>query len=409
MNVVTAIDPVPPEHLELARAMLRRLPEFADRLATLLSEEEEHYRRVNAAAPDELRKVCEANLRRALSAVLEGQDLALDAARKTGRAQARQGVPLPSVLRAFRIAGTFAYETLVEQAPHGTIAPDQLVRISGSVWKTIDLYSDVLAAAYREVAAESARENEQARLDLLDTVLDGRLRSDIDPDETARILGLPSAGTLVVVVCADRAAGTQAGNAADSASRTGAAPPLRAGRWRSVWRPGPDTEVGIVAVERTEDLRALREELGGGSLAVGMSRPFAGLAETPTAFGRARVALRSLPRGRTGVAVFGESPVPTLVAGSPALARDVARAVLAGVLSLPAVERKVLLDTLSAWFHSGGAAKTAADGLFVHPNTVRYRMRRIQDLTRRDPADPIGAAELYVALETVRLDPGLMH
>jgi DNA-binding PucR family transcriptional regulator len=80
------------------------------------------------------------------------------------------------------------------------------------------------------------------------------------------------------------------------------------------------------------------------------------------------------------------------------------RATLSSVLALPPAEQKVLLGTLAAWFAGHGSAKEAADQLFVHPNTVRYRLRRVQELTKRDLNDPADVGELYVALASVRLD-----
>jgi DNA-binding PucR family transcriptional regulator len=77
--------------------------------------------------------------------------------------------------------------------------------------------------------------------------------------------------------------------------------------------------------------------------------------------------------------------------------------VLTDLLALPAAERDVLLATLRAWFTEHGSARDAAERLFVHPNTVRYRIRRVQELTGRDLGDPRGIAELYLAVESVRL------
>jgi DNA-binding PucR family transcriptional regulator len=145
--------------------------------------------------------------------------------------------------------------------------------------------------------------------------------------------------------------------------------------------------------------------LGSLPVAAGMSKPFTGFPDVPDALHRARIARRSLPAATAGVVVFGDSPVTTLVAAAPGMARDVVRSALAGVLTLPAAERKVLLDTLLAWFAGHGSAKEAADRLFVHPNTVRYRLRRVQELTKRDLTDPVDIGELYVALESVRLEP----
>jgi DNA-binding CsgD family transcriptional regulator len=378
--------------------MLARLPEFSDRLAKLLTEEEEFYRRVDNVAPEELRRVCRANLERALNSFIEGRGLALDAARKTGLAQARQGIPLSAGLRAFRIGGTFVYETLLGQAGPVVITSAQTVELSSCVWKTIDLYSDALANAYNEVARETSQENGRARLHLLDSLLQGRLSNQLELEDAVRALGLPTAGTFVVVAVENV---TRSG---ESDGRDSVETLLLARRWRSVWRPGGDGETGIVVVDRTEDVHRLREVLGSMSLAAGMSRPFTALTEIPGATQRARVARRTLSPGSAGVIVFGDSPVTTLVASAPAMGRDVVRSVLSGVLQLAQAERKVLLDTLFAWFAGHGSAKETADRLFVHPNTVRYRLRRVQDLTKRDLTDPADIGELYVALESVRLE-----
>jgi len=44
-----------------------------------------------------------------------------------------------------------------------------------------------------------------------------------------------------------------------------------------------------------------------------------------------------------------------------------------------------LTETLDAYLDCGGAIEACARKLFVHPNTVRYRLRRIADFTGRDP------------------------
>jgi purine catabolism regulator len=43
-----------------------------------------------------------------------------------------------------------------------------------------------------------------------------------------------------------------------------------------------------------------------------------------------------------------------------------------------------------------------ADALGVHRNTVRRRLRRVEDLTGRSPATARGRAELWVAAEIAR-------
>ncbi|MER2171185.1 MAG: helix-turn-helix domain-containing protein, partial [Psychrobacillus psychrodurans] len=43
----------------------------------------------------------------------------------------------------------------------------------------------------------------------------------------------------------------------------------------------------------------------------------------------------------------------------------------------------VLTDTLDSYLDCGGAVETCARLLFVHPNTVRYRLKRIAEVTGR--------------------------
>lgn len=62
-----------------------------------------------------------------------------------------------------------------------------------------------------------------------------------------------------------------------------------------------------------------------------------------------------------------------------------------------------LTETLDAYLDSGGAIEACARKLFVHPNTVRYRLRRITDFTGRDPTIPRDAYVLRVASTVARL------
>ena len=62
-----------------------------------------------------------------------------------------------------------------------------------------------------------------------------------------------------------------------------------------------------------------------------------------------------------------------------------------------------LTETLDAYLDSGGAIEACARKLFVHPNTVRYRLKRIADFTGRDPTTPRDAYVLRVAATVGRL------
>lgn len=62
-----------------------------------------------------------------------------------------------------------------------------------------------------------------------------------------------------------------------------------------------------------------------------------------------------------------------------------------------------LLETVDTYLECGGVLETCARTLFVHPNTVRYRLRRVTDLTGRNAADPRDAHVLRIALSVGRL------
>ncbi|BBY83144.1 PucR family transcriptional regulator [Mycolicibacterium pulveris] len=108
------------------------------------------------------------------------------------------------------------------------------------------------------------------------------------------------------------------------------------------------------------------------------------------------------------------------VAGWPGAPRPVAarellpeRALLGDATAIAALDSEVmrpladagptLTETLDAYLDSGGAIEACARKLFVHPNTVRYRLKRIADFTGRDPTVPRDAYVLRVAASVGRL------
>ena len=82
-----------------------------------------------------------------------------------------------------------------------------------------------------------------------------------------------------------------------------------------------------------------------------------------------------------------------------------AREHLISAVYRPLVEAgEVLLDTVTAFLDSGGALEATARALFVHANTVRYRLRRIADVSGETPTEARGAFVLRLALALGRLD-----
>jgi DNA-binding PucR family transcriptional regulator len=69
----------------------------------------------------------------------------------------------------------------------------------------------------------------------------------------------------------------------------------------------------------------------------------------------------------------------------------------------------VLLDTVSTYLDAGGSIEATARAMFIHPNTVRYRLKRVGEITGYSPGNPRDSFTLRVALTLGRLlnpDPG---
>ncbi|GAA0813049.1 PucR family transcriptional regulator [Spirilliplanes yamanashiensis] len=65
-----------------------------------------------------------------------------------------------------------------------------------------------------------------------------------------------------------------------------------------------------------------------------------------------------------------------------------------------------LLETLDAFFAAAGVLESAARALYVHPNTVRYRLKRVAEVTGFSPLEARDAYALRLALTIGRLEPG---
>ena len=70
---------------------------------------------------------------------------------------------------------------------------------------------------------------------------------------------------------------------------------------------------------------------------------------------------------------------------------------------LPLAQEPALLATTQAYLEGSPHIEATARSLFVHPNTVRYRLRRIAEVTGYSPTEPEGAFCLRLALVYGRL------
>jgi len=83
-----------------------------------------------------------------------------------------------------------------------------------------------------------------------------------------------------------------------------------------------------------------------------------------------------------------------------ALAGDLlAKQTLIANYYLPLAENSLeLLNTLKNYFENGGSLEATSKALYVHANTVRYRLKRIQELLGEDMTHPRTSFVAQVAL-----------
>jgi sugar diacid utilization regulator len=66
-----------------------------------------------------------------------------------------------------------------------------------------------------------------------------------------------------------------------------------------------------------------------------------------------------------------------------------------------------LVETLRAWLDAFGDVAAAADSVFVHQNTFRYRLRRVAEVGHLDLTDPDQRFAAMLQLRVVHVDPVL--
>ena len=158
-------------------------------------------------------------------------------------------------------------------------------------------------------------------------------------------------------------------------------------------------------------LRRLHDEVGE-PLAIGVSSPCQGAASFAAGFEEAWHALvgTSVLQGEPGVMTYEElGPYKYLLRMSldPG-ARDTHRDAIRLLSDYDRQRSTFLLRTLEEFLRRRGSIAATAAALFVHPNTLRQRLRRIQELSgldlRRDDW-----LMVEIALKLVRLEAAMAH
>lgn len=342
---------------------------------------------------DVLHSIVEENIAALLDA-LSGEDISLDAPRRAGRVKAEFGIPMVSLLHAYRLAGLQLWDEMQARAV-GVNRTDELLLFSTRLWGLIDTFSGAAAEAYRDFIDERERRDEQARGVVLLRILDGSASSREVP-AILRAIGLPDRAVYLVVGGERRSTGEDPlPEVAERLLRVGVT---------SAWTTWQGEEVGLLACRDAAGIERAHEVVAATAHSrVGVSRPFSEVTAAPTAVHQARIAIACIGQSDAGTHTYGSAPLDVLVAAQPGLAAELLDGVLAGVLAPEVRDSQVLIDTLEAWFATSGSTTATAQRLHCHRNTVLHRLGRVHALTGRSTTDPAQAAELYVAVRASRL------
>jgi PucR C-terminal helix-turn-helix domain/GGDEF-like domain len=352
------------------------------------------YRTDAVITAEVLRRTCLDNIDFVFGPIGRAPALASPESRENGRQRAKAGAPLTAVMEAYRVAARYLWECLAETAARSSVPAEVTLRAASEMWLVLDTFTQEMAEGYREEITSQLLSQEQERSALVQALLEGRL-ADANLWDAADILQIPLHGPYVVITAQVSGIGRHALPQAEAA--------LQSIGVASAWRLLHDVEVGIAWLPSPQahlgHLVDVLQSISTGC--VGISPPYEDLRHTAQSLRLARIALRGAFEAQR-VTVFDRDPLAIAAASAPDVMQRVARSILAALGQVSADERARLLTTFGAWLDCGGSASQAASTLFCHPNTVRHRMRRLEQRTGRSLADPRGIAELSLAFEIDR-------
>ncbi|MEU9036025.1 helix-turn-helix domain-containing protein [Streptomyces sp. NPDC048352] len=294
-----------------------------------------------------------------------------DAAYELGRGEVRDGRSMDALLSAYRVGARVAWRGLAARAVPAGLPAAQVAKFAELTFAYIDELSAASAAGHADELAARGRAHERHLEQLARDLLSGA-----SPD---------------VLLAAAGRAGWQ-----PPVSLTAVL--LPAAQARPAYRtldPGtlvlddlPDAS-GVLLVPDADRAHLLRQ-LPDHTTVVGPARPWM---RASASYARAVRARALSPDIRDT-----EEHLPELVLSADADAfADLRTRALAPLRSLPVATARRLEETLWAWLLHQGKRNEMAASLFVHPQTVRYRMSQLRELFP-DLGSPRRVLELTLAV-----------
>ncbi len=299
---------------------------------------------------------------------------AVDGAYQLGRGEARSGRTVDALLSAYRIGARVAWREMSATVVRNGVDAGTLGRFAELVFAYIDELSAASVAGHNDELATTGRVRERLLERLADHLLDGS--SDEEVAAAAERAGWALPETLTAVLVPESQVRTVLGVVA-----------------AETLQPGADLD-GMVAL-LVPDVHGRRRPgllraLSGRASVAGPPRPWA---QVRASFDRAQ-RMRDL-----GLGPDSEEHLAALVlTADPSALADLRARALAPLAELRPSTAEKLVETLRSWLLHHGRREAVAEDLFVHAQTVRYRMGQLRDAFGERLDDPQSILELTLAL-----------
>ncbi len=301
---------------------------------------------------------------------------ALDAAYALGRGEARSGRTMDALLSAYRIGARVAWREMAAISLATGLPPQSLADFAELVFAYIDELSGASVAGHSDELATSGRVRERY-LELLARALVDGADPDVLVAAAERAGWTPPATLVCVLIPATGFERVPAGlPAATLVLETG----------------GENTVLLVPGTDRAR----LVSTFGARPASVGPARPWQ---QVQASYLRAR---RTAELGLPGTVDSDQHLAALVLTADPESLADLRAQALAPLADLRPDAATKLEQTLRSWLlHHGRREEIAAD-LFVHPQTVRYRMGQLRELYGDQLTDPAAVLRLTVALGLTR-------
>ncbi len=360
---------------EMSTAILREVPEYG--LPNDPSFTRSFHRSVHQLLRQFVQQVADPSTPR---------DEAANLFRAIGYREAMDGRSIEVIQAAMRTGARVAWHRLTLKAGRGTLSIETLGAIGEAIFLYIDELSAACAEGYMRAGAEMADEVKRRRGRLLDLLVAEPPAAEEAVAARARAADWALPRTVAAVALED--GGMELLSPLPALPAEVLADMVRKDPCLLV--PDPDGSGRIAAIER-----GLRGWTGALGPVVPLSQAGSSLRWARQALSLARHGV--IPPG-CGLVRCDEHLSTLLLFADQKLAQVCAAARLAPLMALKPEQQETLADTLLSWLESAGNARIAARQLHVHPQTVRYRLRHLQELFGEALAQPAARFDLEIAL-----------